>query len=204
MSEVVFRRIRGRIVPMRLTKQQKESAKGGAIAASGAAIAVGGGSAYKRAVNASATIARKAFDAMTPAPKEFSGMKHKFKSTAQMSFDDVIGKASSVNSEKAFKAANRLASLSTTVRRLAPVIGGGLLFYGGAKVIASNRKKKLDPETTALIAATGGASLPYAIKQGQKLFEFGLQNRQTKMAFAKSTAGAAIKKFGSKFFGAAF
>ena len=203
-NDIAFRRIRGRIVPIRLNKQKRETIKGGAIAGAGAAIAVGGGSLYKRSVQASAKFAMKAFDNLTPPPGQFTGMKRKFKSTAQMSFDDIIGKTQSANSQKVFNAANRLAKFSGAVRRISPILGGALFAYGATKIAAANKKDKINPEVAALLGAGAGSSLPFALKKGQQLFEFGLNNRQVKMNFVKEAAKTAAKKFASKAFGAAF
>ncbi len=202
-QDIAFRRINGRIIPIKLNRQKKEQIKGGAIAAAGAAIAIGGGSIYKRAVSKSASIAQKAFDALTPTPKQFSGIKNKFRSSAQMSFDDFIT-TQKVDPTKAFRAANRLSKMSGIVRKLSPGIGGALFAYGSAKVLNNSRDKKLDPDISALIGAGASQSLPYAIKKGQQLFEFGLQPRQMKMKIAGEGAQAIFKKFASKAFGAAF
>jgi hypothetical protein len=203
-QDIAFRRIRGRIVPIKLNKQRKEQIKGGAIAATGAAIAVGGGSFYKRAVSKSASLAQKAFDALTPTPKQFSGIKNKFRSSAQMSFDDFIASGPKVDPQKAFRAANRLSKLSGVVRKLSPGIGGALFAYGGAKLLNNSRDKKFDPDISALIGAGASQSLPYAIKKGEALFQFGLQPRQMKMKIAGEGATALVKKFASKAFGMAF
>lgn len=199
-NDVAFRRINGRIVPIRLNKQRREQIKGAAIAGAGAAVAVGGGSFYKRAVSKSAELATKAFEALTPSPKQFTGMKHKFKSAAQMNFDDFIAAQPKVKPDKVFKAANRLAKMSGAVRKLAPVIGGGLFAYGATKFLNNSKKDQLDPDTAALLGAGAAQSLPYAIKKGQQLFDFGLIPRQQKMAFAKSATTEAVKKFATKAF----
>jgi len=200
MSDVVFRRIRGRIVPIKMTKGNKDALKGGVIAATGAAIAVGGASVYKRAVFKSASFAQKAFDAITPTPKQFSGIKSKFKSTAQMSFDDIVTGSSKVNSEKAFKIAKHLSRLSGAVRKASPIIGGALIVYGATKTAQAKSSKKLSAEKSAFIGAVGGGSLSHGIAQGKKLFEFGLNTRQYKFNFVKNSALELIKKYGKKAF----
>lgn len=203
-NDVAFRRIRGRIVPIRLNKQKKEQIKGGAIAAAGAAVAVGGGSIYKRTVAKSAQLAAKAFEALTPTPKQFSGIKNKFRSTAQMTFDDFITSKPKVNSENVFRAANRLSKFSGIVRKTSPVIGGALFAYGATKILNSSNKKNLDPEVSALIGAGAAQSLPYALKKGEQLFQFGLQPRQMKLKIAGEVATTIVKKFASKAFGVIF
>lgn len=201
-NEVAFRRIRGRIIPIRINKQKKEQIKGGGIAATGAAIAVGGGSFYKRAINKSSALAVKAFEALTPTPKQFSGIKNKFRSSSQMSFDDFVS-SSKVDPQKAFRAANRLSKLSGAVRILSPALGGALFAYGTTKLINNTRKEKLDPEIAGLIGAGSGQVINYAAK-GKQFFEFGLQSRQMKFKMASDAAKPLVKKFASKLFGAAF
>lgn len=205
-QDVAFRRINGRIVPIRLNKQQKEQVKGGAIAALGAGIAVGGGSIYKRSVLASSKAAKKAFDAMTPTPKQFSDIKTKsrkktkFKPSNQLNFDDFIDALPKVDPIKALRSAKRLAGFSSFVRRASPIVGGSLFVYGSVKAANSSKDKKINPETAALYGAGGAALAPYAVKKGNEFFNLGLQSRQVKMEFAKTAA----RKFGSKFFGPAF
>lgn len=197
-GDIAFRRIHGRIVPIRLNKSQRETGKGLAISAAGAGVALGGASIYKRAVMASANLAKKGFDLITPTKSVFGGGNKKFRSAAQMSFDDVLKAGNGANSEKAFRAAKNLSSFSGLVRKGAPVLGGALFAYGATKIVNANKKKKLHPETAAVIGAIGAGGIKPAYKAAQKVFEFGLNNRQTKMKFAGSFAKETFKKYAAK------
>jgi hypothetical protein len=53
-QEITFRRIRGRIVPIKLSKRQKEGGKGVALIGAGAAVAGGAGHLTGRAIHAAA------------------------------------------------------------------------------------------------------------------------------------------------------
>lgn len=200
-QEVAFRRINGRIVPIRLNKQKKETIKGAAIAGSGAAIALGGASIYKRAINSSVSLAKKAYDLVTPQSNVFGkGGKKKFASASQMSFDDILARTNNANADKAFKTANKLAKLSTSVRKGSLALGTGLIFYGATKAVSANKKKKISPETSALVAGAGALTVGGALSKSKEIFEFGLQNKQQKMQFAKSAATNFSKAFLKKIF----
>lgn len=200
-QEIAFRRIRGRIVPIKLNKQKRETIKGAAIAGSGAAIALGGASIYKRAVTASVKLAKKGFDLSSTTDLVFGkGGKKKFQSAAQTSFDDILAASRANNSSKAFAAANKLSKFSSFVRKASPIIGAGLFAYGATKIINENKKKKLSPELTALVGAVGAGGLKPAYEASKKVFEFGLQNRQTKMKFASTAASNFTKAFLKKIF----
>lgn len=72
--------------------------------------------------------------------------------------------------------------------------------YGATKIAQYRTEKKLDPEKAAVLRALGAGSLPMAIKQGEKLFNVGLQSRPAKFAFASSGIKNMASKYGSRIF----
>lgn len=184
MNNITFRRIRGRIVPIRLSKEQKEKAKGSLISGAGVGVAVGGGSIYKRAVVKSADIANKAFKAISEVKK------------GQMSFDDIAKiNSQKKTSEKLFRVANGLAKFSGLVRKVSPIVGGGLIAYGASKALTADKKNKKNKDMIAAVSAVSGSAAAYGIPQAKKAFEFGLQPRQEKFKFASSAAKNLMAKY---------
>ena len=138
-NDIAFRRIRGRIVPIRLNKQKKEQIKGIGIAAAGVAVAVESGQIFKkisfRAINKA--IESKEILSNISKPGEFTGIKHKFKSSAQMNFDDVLRVNSSSQAAKTMAAAKRIGKIAQRVRKYSPFVAGALIGYGTTKFLAN-------------------------------------------------------------------
>lgn len=181
-ANVVFRRIRGRLVPIRLNKSQKQQAKGFGIAAAGAAVAATGGRAYRSLVNKSATSAFRGFNMLDRAMRG-SG-------PAQLSLFD-MGKQSALkkSAEASLKAGKRLGALSKSVRLGSTVIGAGLMGLGATKVINGmdkKQKRKISPELLAGGSAAAAVIAPQAYEASKKVFSAGMANRQTAMKFGSS------------------
>lgn len=203
MSDVVFRRIRGHIVPIKLTKEQKGQVKGLGIAAAGAVVAAEGGALYKRLAFKATQTAIKGMKDIVPSTKEFTGIKNKFKSTAQMSFDDIVQKTSPRISEGSLKAAQRIVKSANFVKKASPFIGGALIAYGTGKFVSNyqkDKKKKVSPEIAGIIglsAGTGGAAAAIKAKQ---IFEAGVAGRQQVFKFASSGIVSKLKEVGKHLF----
>lgn len=179
-KQIAFRRIRGRVVPIKI-KNENDLAKGMAAGVAGVAVTVAGAKIYKRAVAASAKAAFKGFSALEKATLR----------TGQLSFDD-LAKAEKIKklSSDSFRAAHKLASLSGIIKKVSPVIGAGLVGYGALKVVASlddDHKKDLDPALVAGGSAAVAAIVPKAYEFAKKTFTAGLMNRQTSFNFAKNS-----------------
>lgn len=185
MGDIAFRRIRGRIVPIKLSKEQKQKAQGAAISGAGVGVAVGGGSLYKRAVVKSADLANRAFKAASD-----SSIR------GQLSFDDLAKiKNAQRTSEKLFRTANYFAKFSGAVRKASPIIGGALIAYGTSKSLMAGKKKKKNENAIAAVSALAGSAAAVGIPQAKKLFELGLQPRQEKFKFASNAAKSIFAKF---------
>lgn len=179
-NDVIFRRVNGRIVPIRLTKAHKEQAKGAGIIAAGAAVAAGGGKVYSHVVTKSATKAFKGFSALEGVLKK-SG-------PAQLSFFDMNRMSAARKAANAsLKAGQTLAKLSKTIRLGSTAIGAGIIGYGASKVannMTKAQKKKISPELLAGGSAAAAAIAPMAWHAASKSFTAGGANRQTAMKFA--------------------
>lgn len=179
---VTFRRIKGRIIPIRLKPHQQEMGKGATIAAAGLGVASAGGQIYKKTVVASASGAVKAFTTLEKAYSKFG--------PAQMSFGD-IGRRAKMQQASAnmFRKAQGLAKASGFVRKASPVIGAGLIAYGAVKAINAmpkDKRKKLRPE----VAAGGGAAVAYlapkAYDAAKGAFEAGMHGKTGMTGAAKT------------------
>ena len=203
MSDVVFRRIRGHIVPIKLTKEQKGQAKGLGIAAAGAVVAAEGGALYNKLAFKAVNKAISGMTDIVQNPKQFTGIKNKFKSTAQMSFEDIVQKTGPRISESSLKAAQKIAKSAQFVKKAAPLLGGAMIAYGTGKFVSNyqkDKKKKVSPEIAGIIglgAGTGGAAAAVKAKQ---IFEAGVAGRQQVFKFASSGIAAKLKEVGKHLF----
>ena len=186
MSDVMFRRIHGRIVPIKLSPEQKKSAagiaKGSASIAAGVGVSVAGGHVYKAAVVKSADLAMRAFESI-----------NKFRSAGPQGNLFHYAKQSEATMN-IFKGADRLARLSTIVRKASVPIGAGLIAGGVAKVATSlpkKNKKQIDPVLAAGGSAAVAAVAPAAFKIAHEAFTAGQGGRQAVFAFGQSKAALA-------------
>lgn len=183
-QEVAFRRIRGRIIPIKLNKAQKDRAVGVAAIGAGVGTSLAGGAIYKKAVINSGKAAFKGFSALDSA----------FMPKGQLSLFD-INKASKYSkmATDSLRTATKLSSFAGTVKKIAPYIGESLIAYGAFKVVQSmdkKTKKKIDPNLVASGAALTAYLSGKAYQYSQKAFESGMYGRQGTFEFAKSGVSA--------------
>lgn len=178
-KQIQFRRINGRIVPIK-PKKERDLIKGVAAGVAGVAVTVAGAKLYKRAVTASAKAAFKGF----------SSLEKVALGKGQLSFSDLdkVNKIKKLSNDS-FRTASKLASLSGIIKKASPVLGAGLVGYGALKVVASlddDAKKELDPALVAGGSAAVAAIVPKAYAFAKKAFETGLMSKQTSFTFAKN------------------
>lgn len=179
-SAVIFRRVRGRIVPIRITPEQREALKGGAVAGAGVTLAAGAGAIYKKAVFGSARLAMKAFEAQE---KFVSGRR-----IGQLSFDDLIREQKFQEKiTKVAKRAMRMGSLAGAARKGGLFAGSALIGIGGAKIVSAFQK---DDDLAAEVGVgTGLALLSFKSKDiAEQSFRAG--------AHGKKAVGEFLKKSG--------
>ena len=158
-GEVVFRRIRGRIIPIRqkasefkaLSKEKKKEAfKGAAIAASGVGTAFAGGYGFKRTMLAflgkdtqSKNIIKNIDEAATKA-----GQLDLFNHGPQFA-------KSTAEADKLFKQSQRIAKFGSVIRYAAPLAGAGLIAYGANKFSKSTSKNRQRLKKISVYGAAG-------------------------------------------------
>lgn len=179
-QQVAFRRVRGRVIPIKLNKVQKDRAIGVAAVGAGIGASMAGGQIYKKAVIGSAKAAFKGFSALDNA----------FMPKGQLSLFDV-NKASKYSrmATSSLRTGSRLSSFSGSIKKIAPYIGESLIAYGAFKIFQSldkKTKKKIDPNLVAGGAALTGYLAARAHNFSQDAFHAGMHGRQGTFEFAKS------------------
>jgi len=182
-KNVAFRKVNGRIVPIKLRKLSQsgtsEIVKGAAIAATGAAVAAGAGFGYKKINQASTRMAFRAFNAADRITSRAYG-------PLQSTF------ASALRKQKAVELAGKLSKKAAAIGSLAPglrrtgMVGGSLLIgLGAAKVSAAVTKEKNENLNRTVGAAAALAA--FKSKSASKLiFQGGAHPRAAAMeAFKK-------------------
>lgn len=142
---VIFRRVRGRIVPIRLNKEQKkrlgEAGKGTGLVVAGAGVAAAAGAAYRSILRSTTKMSARAMKSA-----EFSGRA--IPGGTQLSFG-AFRKASRA-SELAMKLsgrASRIASIAQPLRKGGIFAGSILIGIGASKLaraIAGEKNEKLE------------------------------------------------------------
>lgn len=113
--DVTFRRINGRIVPIKINKERKlEAAKGAVIAAAGVGVGLASGKIYKEAVVRSAQLAFRATDSLRMAR------------SAQLAFRPIL---SAARAEKALKFASRTSSAAGFIRKFSAPVSSALIGF---------------------------------------------------------------------------
>lgn len=189
-KDVVFRRIRGRIVPIR--KKTNDQAVGAALVGAGAATTVAGGEVAARMVQKSAAMRIRAkFDFN----RIYSGFKKS--RTGQMAFDffkpkkEHMKKAEGAVRTRAASA--RLFKMRNIPLGLGAVLGGALISSGLNKIQGNRGDKKLSTQeevagnTVAGAVAIAGAAFYYR--------RLGLRNVTFLQSFARARAKGAARPF---------
>lgn len=160
MNDVVFRRIKGRIVPIS-KKKQKEAVQGAAVAGSGVAVAAGGGRAYKKVIEKAVIASNKA---ALFGSKFSSGLGK----ATQVTFEEYVrNKKSNAELLKWIGKSSRLEGAARAVRIGSKSIGAGLIAVGSAR-LAGALSKKEHREKAQLLGASAGAAATTAFMFGFK------------------------------------
>lgn len=172
-ENVVFRRIRGRIIPIKLSKAKKEQLTGVGIAGVGAGVAIAGGRAFSKLSNMAIDTALKGLAFREAVPRQFSNGKKLFKATSQLTFDDMAVRNSIINADKAKAAASRLAKSAKFVRKASPYLGSALIGLGAAKFLnglSKEKKSKMSPDLLNVLGVAATTTATYASINSEKLF----------------------------------
>jgi hypothetical protein len=155
--EVTFRRIGGRIVPIKLTKSRKEDLKKGlGMVASGAAVAGGAGLAYRHLVKTSLKYAAQGTRAMDSLDRLNSQLpRNLFAFRARTKGAYKIAETM----DKSFRAGARFGKFSAPARIGGLLIGSALIGTGLAKVNKALKQKKPSKAEQAAIGATSATAI---------------------------------------------
>lgn len=151
-KDVVFRRVRGRIVPIRLKKRDAaDLAKGAAAVTAGAAIGAAGGAAFKKTVT---TGARAAFRASSV----FDAIRNKARFSRQLELPGIMRHArAQKTARKAMDFALKAEKASTFIKVGTGALAVGLAGYGlhklGSAYARRTKGEKPSPGGTAASAA---------------------------------------------------
>ena len=224
MSDVVFRRIRGRIVPIRKNKStdnRAEIAKGAAIAGAGLVLANVSGGTYQKAIFNSVKKSAEAFSDLEKTVESLKTIKSVkdikkaklfvSRPTVQRSLFEFAEKnASAARHYESLRKAARASQIASGFRKVAVPLGAAMVGFGVVKAIgglSKDKKSKISPE----LAAGGGAAityaLPHAMDISRQAFEAGVGGKQATMSFAKTKFGSAapyLKKAAMNLFKAKF
>lgn len=184
---VIFRRVHGRLIPIKLNKDTSERVKGAAIVGAGIGVALAGGAVYKKAVISSAKAAFRGFNALDVLVA---------RKGVQMSFDDIarINKFKNA-ANSSFRVASKLSKFSKVVRKFSPAVGEGLIAYGSFKFIKTLKQKdqkRIHPDIVYGGAAATTIIGSKAVELGRGAFHAGMYGKQGTFAFAKSNISSGI------------
>lgn len=207
-NDIVFRRIRGRIVPIRKnksTENRAEIAKGAGIAGAGLVLANVSGGTYQKAIFNSVKRSADAFFNLEKTVESLKTIKSvkdikKAKSfvsrpTMQRSLFEFAEKnASAARHYESLRKAARYSQIASVFRKVAVPAGAAMVGIGVVKAVggmSKDKKNKISPE----LAAGGGAAITYALPHAMELskqaFEAGVGGRQATMKFAKTKFSSA-------------
>jgi hypothetical protein len=151
LSEYIFRRIRGRIVPIG-RKKQSEAKKGAAIVAAGVAVSASGGKAFKK-------VEGMVFRSEQRAKNAFISFSSKVKKGSQMTFDDLLRDQSAERiANKFIKKPALLSKTLPLIRKSSIFTGAALIGYGAGKVAKSLSNKKNENKAQNIGAVSGAAA----------------------------------------------
>lgn len=164
-NDVTFRRINGRIVPIKLNKNRQELAQGAGMVAGGIGVSSASGKIY-RAINRYATAksvkAFRTLDKITSMRGSGTLFSHAKKMKA-------AGMA-----EKAMKSARAIGKFSAPLRIGGQLLGATMIGAGASKIVKSKKSKNNSEKIAAAVGAAsfgafltgayGGAGFRTAIK----------------------------------------
>jgi hypothetical protein len=184
---VVFRRINGRVVPIRSTRSDRDRAKGVAqgagIAAAGVAVAGTSGKVYQKTV----------FNSVKKAADAFSSLERSFRSRSRVSpqvsfFEMAEREAERAKSYENLRKAAHASKAASGLRRAAIPVGAGLIGYGAVKAFNSlpkDRRNQISPEAAAGGTAVLGLVAPRALQVSKEAFEAGIGGKQGAFKFGR-------------------
>ncbi len=177
MSDLIFRKIHGRIVPIKMTRKQKDEAiKGAGLAVAGVGVAGAAGKAYPKVLHFSNQMSKRAFSSL---------MKLDNQHLRPLTLFSVARRGERVKkvytmTDKLFKASIRVGRLAPALRLGGVAVGSALVAAGLNKLHkASGRKSKTERATVASLGAVvattaflgagfGGPGLRQGIKETYK------------------------------------
>ncbi len=193
---MVFRRIRGRIVPIKISDSDKKTAKavlgGAAISGAGVGLGLASGNTYRKALF---TSSKASLDAIGKVSSVFEPRQPTFRHYAKRLQDaDRVGKA--------LKFANRMNTAASLLKSGSHYLGAALV--GGGAFYALNalprkNKKQINPEIAAGAGAALSVIVPKALDVSKDSFNAGLGGKQATMKFASTrfkNAFPALKALG--------
>ena len=190
---VRFVRIRGRIVPIKLSKEKKEQLKGAGIAAAGAAVTIEAGNTYRKLAEKAMTYGINAIKL-----KERTNYFGSKGVAGQMSFDDVLSAQNLSAATKAQKTGKMFASSAIFISRAAPIVGGGMIAYGTSKFLTNlnkdKDKNKISPEVASALGLGAGALGMGGASKAREFFYQGFRGRQQAFKFYSSGFAKNIMK----------
>jgi len=186
MSQVVFRRIGGRIVPIKMTNKQRGSAEIAAGVGVGVGSGIIGGRMSKKAdrftvvADNAHNLAMKLFD-ISLKTKSVSAKKHLIDQAVKA---DEVDVAAGKLSRSLFKQSFRIQQLGA--------LGAGALVGAGVNRILGDTKHK-DSKYRTEASAAAGAATGFAVQQLHHSIGGGLTFSQGLKRFARQAAKKAVK-----------
>ena len=184
-KDIAFRRIRGRIVPIRLTKAQKEDvAKGVAATAAGASVGLAGGRIYKVAANKSASFAFRATSVLDKIRDLTTSKK------GQLAFPEISSFANRAKvAARAMEFSKKSAKVAASVKAFQVPVGVALATYGIAKAGNAITKDKKRDQVKGFAVGAGTTLIGTSFFVGQH-GRSGLKTIASKIATPANRAAA--------------
>lgn len=187
-KDVVFRRIRGRIVPIKLTADQKSRLKAGAqgtaLVGAGVAIAATSGNFYRKAVMKSADKAMKALIEI-----QNIGDILKKSGPQQTLFDYAKRTDQQRAAFESLRKSKQIANASKFLKAAAIPVGAGLVTAGALRALSAvpnQKKRQIDPALVAGGSAAVAVIAPKAANLAKEAFTAGIGGKQGVFKFGSS------------------
>lgn len=171
MKDVIFRRIHGHIVPIKLSEKQKEQAKGVAIASGGLGVAAASGAVASRFVMNAAHAeneARAALRVARKARKATEALGPLFKPAADKAYS-----AAGMSALRTMVESRKLFTASLNLRNAGFLAGSALVGAGVHKALSAGGDKQ-DKKTNLALASGVAVATHFAIRSS---FLKGLQHK---------------------------
>lgn len=188
MGAVIFRRIGGHVVPIKLNQEQRQRTRGAAEAAAGAGLAVGAGEVSARLSKRAERLEDMAYKAEHKASQAWGGIQN---AGRQMNF---FAKRQTERahrymrfSDKLMEHANKVTATSKNVRRFGTVGAAGLVGVGVERALRD--KTKDNPEARAAISGASGAAAGFIVHNT-------FRNRAARNLGKRATAARMLKDAG--------